>query len=60
MIDLDFGLFFNKNLVFKDYKMISKKVKFFILRNLTKKDIKNEKFDLSKAKNEREKVSSET
>jgi cell division protein ZapE len=44
MIDLDFSLFFNKDLVFKDYEMISKKVKIFILRNLSKKGTKNEKF----------------
>ena len=44
IIDLDFGHFFNNNLIFKDYEMISKKVKMFILRNLNKENIENEKF----------------
>ena len=44
MIDLDFSHFFNKDLVFKDYEIISKKVKIFIIRNLTKENIENEKF----------------
>ena len=44
IIDLDFSHFFNYDLVFKDYDIISKKVKIFILRNLTKENIENEKF----------------
>lgn len=44
IIDLEFNHFFDNNLVFKDYEMISKKVKIFILRNLTKETIENEKF----------------
>lgn len=44
IIDLDFSNFFNKNLVFRDYEMISKKAKIFILRNFNKENIKNTKF----------------
>jgi len=44
IIDLDFSNFFNKNLVFRDYEMISKKAKIFILRNFNKENIKNPQF----------------
>ena len=41
IIDLDFSHFFDKNLIFKDYEMISKKIKIFILRNFNRENTKN-------------------
>ena len=38
LLDLDFKLFFEKNLEFQDYNLIAKKINFIILRNITQMD----------------------
>jgi len=38
LADVQFDNFFNKNLVFQDYEILSKKIKIFIVRNLKKMD----------------------
>ena len=39
VVDLEFDNFFQKNLVYKDYEIISNNVNFFILRNLKNEDL---------------------
>ncbi len=43
LLDLDFKLFFEKNLEFQDYNLIVKKINFIILRNITQMDEYNKK-----------------
>ncbi|MEE2695358.1 MAG: cell division protein ZapE [Pseudomonadota bacterium] len=38
LVDMKFNYFFNKNLVFQDYEILSKKIKIFIIRDLKRMD----------------------
>ena len=38
LIDVEFEDFFSKNFVFQDYEIISKKIKFFVIRNIIQMD----------------------
>ena len=38
LIDIEFENFFSKNFVFQDYEIISKKIKFFVIRNIIQMD----------------------
>ena len=44
LLDLDFKLFFEKNLEFQDYNLIAKKINFIILRNITQMDEYNKNY----------------
>ena len=44
LLDLDFRLFFEKNLEFQDYNLIVKKINFIILRNITQMDEYNKNY----------------